>query len=236
MKMRLVLLAFLVLITLPSFAQRVTLPKLCKPCLFYGGDLDENNANSNAFWNEKTVRDPNTQTYGIITVPKHHVLLIEGILFQTLFQQTQKLDPKSATWEIRTGEVFGSGGTLVAAGTSAIAMQATGRQLDGEIEYSLAVKLNPAIQISGGQSDHGTQYWFNLTPQCTNPNDPSCSSGVYYISNTVNQTNALRGVAQPAGLAVINSVFRGYQWEGLCGLGFRGCQWLSFGLMGKVVQ
>lgn len=237
MKTRLFLLVFfLVLAMLPSSAQQITLPKLCKPCLFYGGDFNVRDPNADYFWNENTVRDPNTQTYGVITVPKHHTLLIESILFQTLFQQTQKLDPKGASWEIRTGEVFGSGGTLVASGIGTVAMQPTGRQANGAVEYSLAVKVNPAVEISGGQSDHGTQYWFNLTPQCTNPNDPSCSSAVYYVSNTTNQANAFRGIAQPAGLAVINSVFRGNQWEGLCGLGFTGCQWLSFGLMGKVVQ
>jgi len=109
-------------------------------------------------------------------------------------------------------------------------MQATGRQIDGELEYTLATKVSPSVQLTGGT------YWFNLTPLCTNRHDPSCKTAAYYVSNTTHLANAFRGTAQPGGVALINSPFRGYQWESICSLGLRGCSWLSFGLMGKVVQ
>src|SRR5690242_4277480 len=85
-------------------------PALCKPCLFYGGDMD-GGVDEAGFYNEDILRDHQTQTFGEIAVPKGRAILIEGILFQTLFQLTSKVDPDTVTWEIRTGAIFGSGGT-----------------------------------------------------------------------------------------------------------------------------
>jgi hypothetical protein len=229
------LLALLLLSRSVSLAQEVALPKLCKPCLFYGGDVGPNDPNANAFWNENTLRDNDTQTFGELTVPKGRAILIQGILFQTLFLFTDKLDPAQVTWEIRTGNISDNGGTLVARGSGTVATQPTGRLYNGGTEYTLAVKVNPAVQLTGGQSDHGTQYWFNLTPQCTNQEDPDCVSAVYYVSNTTTEINSYRGNGQ-RGLPIINSPMRGYQWEYVCKLGFVGCERLSFGLMGKVLQ
>jgi hypothetical protein len=207
-----------ILLPLMTFAQNIALPKLCKPCLFYGGDLDPSNPNSNAFWNESTLADPLTSTFGSITVPKGRILLIQGILFQTLFVFTDQLDPAQATWQIRTGDINDNGGTLVASGSGVVVMQPTGRL------------------FNGGQSQHGTPYWFNLTPLCTNQQDSGCLSAQYYVTNTATLVNAYRGHAQSGAYATIYSPGRGYQWDNLCQLGFTGCADLSFGLMGKVVQ
>jgi hypothetical protein len=227
------LITFFCAVGLSAFAQSGP-PALCKPCLFYGGDLNPSDANADVFYNESTLNDPDTQTFGAITVPNGHTILIEGILFQTIFQETQKLDPKEVAWEIRTGDIFANGGTLVANGAGAVAMQAIGRQFDGGLEYTLATKVSPAAQLTGGRG--GTVYWFYLIPLCTNRHDPYCKTATYYVSNTTQMANAFRGAAQPGGLAAINSPIRGYQWAQLCTLGFRGCSWLSFGLMGKVLQ
>lgn len=211
-------------------------PKLCKPCLFYAGDLDPNNANSDAFWNESTLIDQDTQTYGGITVPKNHILLIQGILFQTLFVIYEQLDPADVIpWEIRTGNISDNGGTLVASGSARLVMQPTGRLFFGGTEYTLAAKLAQGIELSGGQSNFGTQYWFNLLPQCSNPNNLSCLNAQYYVPNTPTEINGYRKHAQNV-TPVINSPHRGYNWESLCELGFDGCFSISFGLIGKVVQ
>lgn len=233
--MRKVTWMFCALILVCSAAAQSGPPKLCKPCLFYAGDLEEGDPNADAFWNEGTVPDPGTQTFGEIIVPKGRSILIEGILFQTLFQFTNKLDPNLVTWQIRTDDIYGNGGTLVASGDGTPFAQPTGRQLDGAVEYSLAVKVNPPVQLSG-DSHRGKGYWFNLLPLCTNNHDPACSTGAYYVSNTTRETHAYHGGAQVPGGTVINSPLRGYQWDNLCELGFIGCGLISFGLMGKVVQ
>jgi len=228
----------LVLFCLPfagAMAQNPKPPALCKPCLFYAGDLEDGDPNSDGFPNEGTVPDPGTQTFGEIMVPKGRSILVEGILFQTLFQFTNKLDPNVVTWQIRTDDIYENGGTLVASGSGTVFMQPTGRQLDGAVEYTLAVKVTPPVQLSGG-SRHAMGYWFNLLPLCTNNQDPSCSTGIYYVSNTALETNAYHGSAQVPGGTVINSPLRGYQWDNLCELGITGCARISFGLMGKVVQ
>jgi len=239
MKARPVFLAFfLVLVTIPSSAQQITLPKLCKPCLFYAGDLDPTNLDADAFWNENTLRDNNTQTFGGITVPKGRAILIQGILFQTLFVLTNELDPTQVTWEIRTGDIFNNGGTLVASGGGEVAMQPTGRLFNGGTEYTLAVRVNPAVELTGGQSPHGSQYWFNLMPECSNSQDPTCVSAQYYVTNTSTLVNAYNGRAQNLS-PVTNSATHGYEWEYVCnayGVVGNKCAWLSFGLMGKVVQ
>ena len=208
-------------------------PPLCKPCLFYGGDLD-GGANEAMFWNENTLNDANTQTFGEITVPKGHAVLVEGILFQALFQSEFRLDPKVVPWQIRSGNIFADGGNLVASGSSGVLMQPTGRQVDGAVEYTVVAKVDPPLELNGG-APRGTEYWFNLMPQCTNSRDQVCHNIIYYVSNTTYETNSVRGAAQKGGLAVINSPLRGYQWETLCEIEFRGCDWLSFGLIGTAL-
>lgn len=227
-------LVFILLLSLASIAQSGP-PALCKPCLFYGGDLNPNDPNASGSPNENTEDVPNTSTYTAITVPKGRAILVEGILFQTLFEQINKMDPNGVSWEIRTGDIFGNGGTLVASGQGAVAMQPTGRSLSCCLEYTLAVKLNPAVQLTGG-SPRGTTYWFNMTPQCTNTKDTACAFASYFVSNTTEQTNGFHPMLQPSNQAVINSAYYHYQWEQVCSTGVPGCSYFSFGLIGKVLQ
>src|SRR5580698_2795114 len=148
-------------------------PAICKPCLFYGGDLNPADPNAEAFLNEETV-NAFAQTYGAITVPTNHAVLVEGILFQIIIEGGKKLDPKSAIFEIRT-DITDLGGTLIAdGGGSPVYMQPTGRQFNGNPEYTIAVRVDPPVQLDGGTKRPGTNYWFNLLPFCTNQNDPTC--------------------------------------------------------------
>ncbi len=129
-------------------------PALCKPCLFYGGDLNPNDINAMVFPNEDTVSVV-ALTYGSINVPKNRVILVEGLLIQTVIEHGDKLDPQTGSWQIRTNILNGNGGTLVGAGSGLyVAMQPTGRQFNGYPEYTIALKAGP-IQLSGGSSEGG---------------------------------------------------------------------------------
>ena len=211
-------------------------PAICKPCLFYGGDLNPTDPSAEAFLNEETI-NADAETYGAITIPKNHAVLVEGILFQIIIEDGERLDPKSATYEIRT-DITDGGGTLIAAGGSPpVYMQPTGRQFNGNLEYTIAVRVNPPVQLDGGTKHPGTAYWFNLVPYCTNHGDPTCKTVQYFVSNTTQQTNGVRPFAQDFdGVVLVWPQFPAFS---LCDQdGFTGqqCIALSFGLMGTVVQ
>jgi hypothetical protein len=205
-------------------------PALCKPCLFYGGDFDQTDPNSTAFPDENTLAYAATDTYGALKIPQNHGALVEGILFQIIFDGVVKLDPNEATWEIRTGISEGDGGTLIASGQGFVAIQPTGRGGNGP-EYSVAVKVNPPVSLSGGV------YWFNLTPLCLNKHDSICATNQYGVSNTTQRTNNFRGFLQPTGEIFVNSEHYFYNWENWCNLtGAQTCASLSFGVIGKVLR
>jgi hypothetical protein len=210
-------------------------PALCKPCLFYGGDYDPTDPNSAIFYNEYTNGYGMTRTYGAVVVPRQRTLSISGILFQTMIQRGNALDPKGAGWEIRTNNIWEGGGTLVASGQGAVAMEATGRSRDGDSEYTISIKLNPPVEISGGTTV-GTVYWFNLTPVCDLRN-ALCSTIQYFVSDTTQQANGVRATLQQESRSIINSDHYPYVWEDLCdAFPIQGCGYLSFGLMGTAVQ
>jgi hypothetical protein len=210
-------------------------PRLCKPCLFYGGDANPSDPNQSNFYNENTIVYKDTSTYGAVLVPRGHIIQVEGILFQVQFVPDVLFDPNGVTWEIRSNVSDGSGGTLIASGQGPVAKEPTGR-FEAGIEYSVRVAVDPPVQLSGGAK--GTVYWFNLTPQCTNPRDQDCENNQYAISNTTQQANNLRGGLQLSGRMFINSYTFDYNWEDLCELTQNGtqCQYLSFGLTGDVIQ
>jgi hypothetical protein len=224
-----VLIAFFFTLALSAFAQSGP-PALCKPCLFYGGDYDQNDVNSASLDDENTLAFPDTSTYGALRVPGNHIILVEGILFQLQFDGTVKLDPNGVTWEIRKGVSEGNGGTVVASGQGFAEMQPTGRGGNGP-EYTTAVKVNPPVTLNAGS------YWFNITPPCLGKNDPPCASNQYGVSNTTHRTNSYRGIFQIPSQIFINSQHFMYNWRNWCDFidGYA-CASLSFGLMGKVVQ
>jgi hypothetical protein len=225
---------FAVLVCLPSLSHAQGPPSLCEPCLFYGGDYNPNDPNSDAFPDENTLTHPNSETYGAVLIPRGHAVSVEGILFQIQFlEQNTVLDPNGATWEIRTGVKDGSGGTVIASGHGRVAKEATGRTGSG-FEYTIRVKLDPPVQLTGGGA--GTIYWLNLTPQCTHESDPLCTGNTYAVSNTTDQVNAFRGGAQAVARIFLDTPQ--IDWENACELGLNGsqCEYLSFGLTGTIIQ
>jgi hypothetical protein len=157
-----------------SFPSSETPPSYCKPCLFYGGDLDPNNPAADTFANENIIPGGSaqiSQIYSPFRVPKGQIWKVTGLFINSIAYPTA-LDPVTTPWEIRKGipVAGGNGGTLVAHGSANGTMAATGRNIGGTPEYTILVKLKKPVVLKAGL------YWENVTPQCTDPNNSECTS------------------------------------------------------------
>jgi hypothetical protein len=207
-----------------------SLPALCKPCLFYGGDLDLSSANAAGLPDGNTLLPSlSGSTYGAVKIPAGVTALVKGALFNV--QALAAFDPRTASYDIRTGVSEGDGGTSIASGTAHIEVAQTGRVFVGAYEYSVVVRF-PSIRLVSGE------YWINVTPNCTKDLDGSCSVFGLFVSNTTSKTNNLRGSWQPAREMFLNSPVSGVTWENWCepdqNLNTVQCARLSFGLLGGV--
>jgi len=206
-----------------------TPPGLCKPCLFYGGDLNVSDSNAAGLSDENTLFIPASSTYTAFNVPSGVTAGVTGILVNV--QASVKFDPQQASWDIRTGVSEGNGGISIASGTGSVMVAATGRNFIGLNEYTVLVHL-PTEQFLGPG-----EYWFNVTPECTNgATDGSCSVGRIFLSNTTQNTNGVLANAQPAASMFLNSAFFGFTWANWCdaalGLNSAQCRAGSWGLTG----
>jgi hypothetical protein len=206
-------------------------PALCKPCLFYGGDLDTSSINAAGLSDENTLLIPGSSTYGNFNVIPSVTLTITGILVNV--QADANFDPVTASYDIRSGVTEGNGGTSLASGTGNASIAATGRNFLGLNEYTVAVNLATPLVIGPGG------YWFNVTPNCTNGAvDGSCSVGRFFVSNTTSATNNVNGGRQSSHEMFLNSAFFGFTWANWCdsSLGLNGsqCGLESYGIMGTV--
>jgi hypothetical protein len=206
-----------------------SVPSLCSPCVFYGGDLNPSDPNAAGFSDENTLFIPGSSTYGEVDIPSGTTLTVKGALVNV--QASAAFDPKTASYDIRTGVSEGNGGTSIASGTTNIQISATGNNFIGLNEYSVLVVFPPVTLTSGA-------YWVTVTPNCTNTLDGSCSVFRMFVSNTTSRTNALHESWQPAHEMFLNSAFFGFTWANWCdaslGLNQTQCGYLSFGLLGGV--
>ena len=169
-------------------------------------------------------------TYVAVNIPKGITATLTGILFNV--QASSNFDPQSATYDIRQGVSDGNGGTSVASGTGNITVATTGRTFIGLSEFSVLVTLTTPQALTGGE-----EYWFNLTPQCTDGAvDGSCSVGRIFLSNTTEMANEQFGHASPPYESFLNSSYFGFTWTNWCdaslGLVHGQCRFASFGLVG----
>jgi hypothetical protein len=158
----------------PPVNRSKTPPPYCKPCLFYGGDLDLNNSQADTFANENIIpgNSPTlARIYSPFTVPKGQTWKVTGLLINSLSYPTAP-DPVLTPWEIRKGIPLagGSGGKLVAHGEAKVKMTATGRSINGTPEFTFVVRWKKPVILRAGK------YWENVTPQCTNPNNSQCTA------------------------------------------------------------
>ena len=148
-------------------------------CLFYGGDFDANNPNSNGLANENDAivgGDP----YGAATYQNFvnsQTWNVTGLFTNNL----SGLTPSSGYWEIRSGMSEGNGGTLIASGTQSggnFSQTPTGRSGFGYTEYTdLVTGLN--VNLPSGM------YWLAMVPAC-----PTCD-GRSFNSNSLEGLNAV---------------------------------------------
>ncbi len=204
-----------------------TPPELCRPCLFYGGDLNPNDPNAIGLSDENTLYIKGSSTYAAYNVPNGVTARVTGILVNVL--ASVNFDPKIASYDIRTGVVEGNGGTSIASGRAKIRVARTGRTYLGMNEYSLLVRLPEVQTLEEGE------YWFNVTATCTNgARDGSCYVGRIYLSNTTQDTNGISADSQPTVSTYVNSSFFGVTFVNWCNLGLNSsqCGAASFALTG----
>jgi hypothetical protein len=179
---------------------------------------------------ENTLSTPDTSSYAAFEVPDGVTATITGILFNV--QASANFDPRTASYEIRTGVSEGYGGTVLISGTRETEVEPTGRSFSGLKEYTVFIRLSDPEALNTGE------YWFNLTPNCTNGAvDGSCYSGGMYFSNTTKETNAMHPERQPASSMYLNSSIWGYKWTNWCDPSLSSnpeqCKAGSFGLTGS---
>jgi len=203
-------------------------PSYCAPtCLFYGGDTNPAAPNDNGFANENTLLVPATTTWGAVTVPSGQTWTVDGLFINTIADGYDGLDPSTSSWAIASGVSEGDGGSIVASGTSTAAgtsFIATGRLPFGFTEYTLKVKVSPAVVLSAGT------YWVNITPQCTDSGNSDCDISQYFLDDTFGLNRY--GPLEPAGVGYFNSSYFGFDYANLCEVSSTGCMALSFGVIG----
>jgi len=183
---------------------------LCRPCIFYGGDLDTTSGLADGFSDENTLL-----VTGVPRTWPSKFPLGPGEDHWNSFniQADANFHPNSATYDIRSGVSSGNGGTDIASGSGTISVATTGRVAFGVTEFSVLVTLTTPVSLTAGE------YWFNMTPACTNgAEDGSCYVGRMFVSNTTSGTNNLNGYAQARQSMFLNSSYFGYTYEPWCSL------------------
>jgi hypothetical protein len=208
-------------------------PQLCQgKCPFYGGDIDTNDPNANAFANANTILVPLTYTYSALTPPIN--ALVTGMVINHLptINGGTQYDPAVGIYDVRTGVSSGNGGTDIGGGSNTLHSLATGRSPFGYTEASVGSLFTSPIAIT-----KGTTYWFNYLPQCTNSNNTDCEDGIYYFESNTDGLNGVNAKLQNSYQAFFNSSFFGVNWENWCDYLGSGqtteCQGMSYALAGK---
>jgi hypothetical protein len=192
-------------------------PKYCRPCLFYAGDMDPNNQNTNGLANEVDITiSTGAAVYAPFIVPVNKTWTVTG-LFTNNFLSAGVLDPATSPYEVRKGipKAGGTGGTLVCHGKLASTATATGRNDFGFNEYTVAVKGIKNCTLSGGSVKGGKKYWESVVPYCTNTGDNNCTNGYRGFESNDEDVPALNhfGLNEPANDSFFNSVFFGATWS-----------------------
>ena len=179
----------------------------CNPCLFYGGDIDAANPNTDGLFNGVT--EASGPVDGTVYVPftvTGYVWNVTGLFVNVLSDQGI-LDPMLATWGINKGMATGVSGAVVAAGNHPATITPTGRTGLSFTEYTVEVKCLTPLHLSPGT------YWMSVVPQCTNANDAGCAELMFLSSvEDVVPPNAF-GPIEPADLSYFNSSFFGVSYQ-----------------------
>lgn len=202
----------------------------CGACFVYGGDIDPNSSQANGLASEKDVVVSQAETVWAVVIPPGHSAVVSDLEANFLTLGCV-IDPAQADWDVRTGVSNGNGGTVVASGTTAASITATGRSAFGLIECRVSVTLPSALNLSAGT------YFFGVVPYCTNSGNGTCAGGQrFFLSDSPDQP-PLNGKHYPQpDNSFFDSSYFGYTWaptwgaSGACG--GVGCQRFSAGLVG----
>ena len=182
------------------------------PCVFYGGDLNLNFSANNGLSNENSAFIPLSFTYGEVNSPVSASITAS---FTNNLMSFGVLDPKTATWDWRTGVSEGNGGTSIGSGDSTGQITDTHRNNFGFEEFEVLTKT--AVHVATGNN------WFTVLPDCTNSGDGDCTSGRSFESTTDGTLNAINGSFQVGGLdgqlsrgPIFNSAFFGANYQTWC--------------------
>jgi hypothetical protein len=133
------------------------------PCVYYGGDIDPNDPEENGLDNENDLFIQYMWTYNEVNVPSP---LKISAAFTNNLSTYGIIDPKTANWDFRVGVTESNFGTSIAHGTTPAEFRATGRSAFGFAEYELLTRTTLSLPTGN--------VWFDVQPNCTNPNDPEC--------------------------------------------------------------
>jgi hypothetical protein len=217
-----------------------TVPKYCKPCLFYGGDTDTSSQDWAAWANEdNTVANAVFTNYVPFVVPKGKTWTVTALFTNnvTLNGQTggpgpAKIHPSKGLWSISKGISTGHAGKKVASGQGTASFKPTGRDFKNangdHFEYTLLVKLAKPVKLTAGK------YWLTAVPECTDSSQSDCQTGFYFNSNSTSRTNKF-GPAQPKAMDFANAPTQGLNFANVCteqGATPASCAYQSVGVVG----
>jgi hypothetical protein len=153
-----------------------TAPAYCRPCLYYGGDFDPAGSNPNGLDSDQVLSTGGSYTlYLPFVVPVGQQWTVGG-LFINVLSTADLVDPAKATYSISTGVSKGNAGTTIATATGPTTYAPTGRSYNGYTEYTLLVSTHPTVLQPG-------KYWLSVVARCTNPEDETCQTARYYVSD-----------------------------------------------------
>lgn len=151
--------------------------------LFYGGDLDPSNLNTNGLANENDAiiggNPYGAATFQNFVIPVGQRWDVESLFTNNLSQLT----PSSAYYEIRSGVSQGNGGTLLLSGTAtggSFSQTPTGRSFGGYTEYTDHVTFT-SFDLGPGT------YWFSVVPVCTTCSGRSLNSNTFGLNSVGTQ-------------------------------------------------
>jgi hypothetical protein len=127
--------------------------------LWYNGDFDSRNGGANQD-NGQLGNGFYSHIYDNFTGPSSGTWTVTGLFSDNLLAPALPGAITSASWDIRTGVSVGNGGTVVASGTTAATVTATGRSGFNLLEYQVMVS---GLSISLPALGSGF-YWLNVSP------------------------------------------------------------------------
>jgi hypothetical protein len=156
-----------------------TPPNYCKPCLFYGGDFDGFNSDSNGVLDFMSLSSDG-EAYVPFTVPRKEQWQVTGLSVTLVF--ATNVVPSRVKWEIRKGVTTGDGGTLVASGI--------GRPSIAEFWDCTAPLDVTCLELGTNGlkvSLPSGRYWMAVMPLCEGKGSNCSSQDVYYILDVEDQ-------------------------------------------------